>query len=63
MVRDFTQRCLDPLVGGDRFDFVKDLGAVMPLRVVGMLFGIPEDYQQRVQETATGTSAPNAADR
>ena len=50
MVREFTQRCLDPLVGGDRFDFVKDLGAVMPLRVVGMLFGIPEDYQQIVQE-------------
>lgn len=50
MVREFTQRCLDPLVDGDRFDFVKDLGAVMPLRVVGMLFGIPEDYQRRVQE-------------
>ena len=50
MVREFTQRCLDPLVGGDRFDFVKDLGAVMPLRVVSMLFGIPEDYQRRVQE-------------
>ena len=50
MVREFTQKCLDPLVGGDRFDFVKDLGSVMPLRVVGMLFGIPEDYQRRVQE-------------
>lgn len=50
MIRDFTQRCLDPLVGGDRLDFVKDLGAIMPLRVVGMLFGIPEDYQRRVQE-------------
>ena len=49
-VREFTQRCLDPLVGGGRFDFVKDLGAVMPLRVVGMLFGIPEDYQNRFQE-------------
>jgi cytochrome P450 len=49
-IREFTQRCLDPLVSGDRFDFVKDLGAVMPLRVVGMLFGIPEDYQHRVQE-------------
>ena len=49
-IRDFTARCLDPLVGGDRIDFVKDFGAVMPLRVVGMLFGIPEDYQQRVQE-------------
>jgi cytochrome P450 len=50
MIRDFTQKCLDPVVGGDRFDFVKDLGAVMPLRVVSMLFGIPEDYQHLVQE-------------
>lgn len=49
-IRDFTARCLDPLVGGDRFDFVEQLGAVMPLRVVGMLFGIPEDYQRLVQE-------------
>jgi cytochrome P450 len=47
-VREYTARCLDPLVGGDRFDFVKDLGAVMPLRVVSALFGIPEDYQNRV---------------
>ncbi|OBJ34919.1 cytochrome [Mycobacterium colombiense] len=50
MIREFTQRCLDPLVGRDRVDFVKDVGAIMPLRVVGMLFGIPEDYQRRVQE-------------
>ncbi|GAB1811811.1 cytochrome P450 [Mycobacterium sp. MUNTM1] len=50
MIREFTQRCLDPLVGGDRVDFVQDLGAIMPLRVVGMLFGIPEDYQRRVQQ-------------
>jgi cytochrome P450 len=49
-IREFTRKCLDPLIGGDRFDFVKDLGSVMPLRVVGMLFGIPEDYQHRVQE-------------
>ncbi|OBB98535.1 cytochrome P450 [Mycobacterium sp. 852002-40037_SCH5390672] len=50
MIREFTQRCLDPLVEGDRLDFVKDLGAIMPMRVVGMLFGIPQDYQRRVQE-------------
>lgn len=49
-IREFTQKCLDPLVDGDHFDFVKQLGAVMPLRVVGMLFGIPEDYQRLVQE-------------
>ncbi|MCT7660647.1 cytochrome P450 [Mycobacterium deserti] len=49
-VRDFTKKCLDAVVGGDHFDFVEDLGAIMPLRVVGMLFGIPEDYQHRVQQ-------------
>ncbi len=49
-VREFTAQCLDPLTGGERFDFVTQLGAIMPLRVVGMLFGIPEDFQHRVQE-------------
>ena len=29
---------------------MKDLGAVMPLRVVGMLFGIPEHFQKLVQK-------------
>lgn len=50
MVRDFTARCLDPLIGEGEFDFVKQLGSVMPLRVVGMLFGIPEHFQRLVQE-------------
>ena len=49
-VREFTARCLDPLVGGDQFDFVKDLGSVMPLRVIGMLFGIPEHFQDLLVE-------------
>jgi cytochrome P450 len=49
-VREFTARCLDPLVGGDQFDFVKDLGSVMPLRVIGMLFGIPERFQDLALE-------------
>ena len=48
-IREFTARCLDD-VDGDRFDFVTQLGAVMPLRVVGMLFGIPEHFQQLVQQ-------------
>ena len=33
---------LDPLVGAAGFDFVADLGAQMPMRVIGMLLGIPE---------------------
>ena len=35
-------RCLDPLVGAGGFDFIADLGAQMPMRVIGMLLGIPE---------------------
>lgn len=49
-VREFCCRCLDPLVGADRFDFVADLGAVMPMRVIGMLLGIPEADQTAVRD-------------
>lgn len=52
LIREFTARCLDPLVGGDHIDFVKHLGSVMPLRVVGMLFGIPEHFQNVVIDQA-----------
>jgi cytochrome P450 len=52
LIREFTARCLNPLVGGGQIDFVKHLGAVMPLRVVGMLFGIPEHFQNVVIDQA-----------
>jgi cytochrome P450 len=48
-LRDFCASCLDPLVGRGGFDFVADLGAQVPMRVIGMLLGIPEDDQQRVR--------------
>ncbi|MCG5432919.1 cytochrome P450 [Mycobacterium sp. MYCO198283] len=47
-IREFSARCLDPLVGTGRFDFVKDFGAQMPMRVIGMLLGIPEEDQEHV---------------
>ena len=31
-IREFTARCLDPLIGTGRFDFVRDLGAQMPMK-------------------------------
>ena len=49
-VREFCAGCLDPLVGADRFDFVADLGAEMPMRVIGMLLGIPEADQTAVRD-------------
>ncbi|HVN51915.1 MAG TPA: cytochrome P450 [Acidimicrobiales bacterium] len=49
-VRAYCASCLDPLVGQDRFDFVADLGAQMPMRVIGMLLGIPEADQTAVRD-------------
>jgi cytochrome P450 len=50
MIRDFCAKSLDPLVGSGGFDFVADLGAPMPMRVIGMLLGIPEEDQQSVRD-------------
>ena len=49
-VRGYCVKCLDPLVGADRFDFVTDLGAEMPMRVIGMLLGIPDADQPAIRD-------------
>src|SRR2546421_239226 len=51
-IREFCARSLDPLVGSRGFDFIADLGAQMPMRVIGMLFGIPEADQDEIREGA-----------
>jgi cytochrome P450 len=49
-VRAFCAQVLDPLVGSGRFDFVEDLGRFMPMRVIGMLLGIPEQDQVAIRD-------------
>jgi cytochrome P450 len=49
-VREFTVRCLDPLVGAGGFDFIGDLGAQMPMRTIGYLLGIPEEDQEALRD-------------
>ena len=49
-LRDYCVKCLDPLVGTERFDFVTDLGAEMPMRVIGMLLGIPDADQPAIRD-------------
>lgn len=61
-IREFTARCLDPLTGTDKFDFVTDLGAQMPMRVIGMLLGIPEADQRRVTEHGEATLQSDSVD-
>ncbi|MCV7235037.1 cytochrome P450 [Mycobacterium branderi] len=50
LVRDFCSRALDPLRDRDGFDFVADLGAIMPMRTIGYLLGIPEEGQQLIRD-------------
>jgi cytochrome P450 len=49
-VRAYCARALDPFVGARHFDFVHDLAAQMPMRVIGMLLGIPEADQARIRD-------------
>lgn len=54
-IREFCAGCLDPLIDADRFDFVADLGAQMPMRVIGMLLGIPEGDQEAIRDRSNAT--------
>jgi cytochrome P450 len=49
-VREFCARSLDPLVGSGGFDFIRDLGAPMPMRTIGMLLGVPEQDQEAIRD-------------
>ena len=51
-IRQLCADCLDPLVGSDGFDVIADLGAQMPMRVIGMLLGIPEQDQEAIRDNA-----------
>ena len=51
-IREFCARSLDPLVGTGHFDFVRDLGAQMPMRVISMLLGIPDSDQEAIRDMA-----------
>jgi cytochrome P450 len=49
-IRRFCVSCLDPLVGSDGFDIIAELASMMPMRVIGMLLGIPESEQISVRD-------------
>jgi cytochrome P450 len=50
LTRDFCVRALDPLVGTGKFDFIENLGAMVPMRTIGYLLGIPEDSQESIRD-------------
>jgi cytochrome P450 len=49
-IREFCVRCLDPLAGAGRFDLIADVGALVPMWTIGMLFGIPEQDQEFIRD-------------
>jgi cytochrome P450 len=49
-IRAFCARALDPLRDAREFDLIAALGAEMPMRVIGMLLGIPESEQESVRD-------------
>jgi cytochrome P450 len=49
LTRQFCVRALDPLVGSGRFDFIENLGAMVPMRTIGYLLGIPEEGQETIR--------------
>jgi cytochrome P450 len=51
-IREFCAQALEPLAGTGRIDFVADLGAQMPMKVISMLLGIPEDDQEFIRDHA-----------
>src|SRR3954466_3776471 len=61
-IREFCARSLDRLVGSGGFDFVRDLGAEMPMRTIGMLLGIPGQDQEAIPDRLDdGLGVPGGA--
>ncbi|MCT7659282.1 cytochrome P450 [Mycobacterium deserti] len=50
LTRQFCVRALDSLAGASRFDVISDFGALIPMRTIGYLLGIPEQGQQQIRD-------------
>src|SRR3546814_19462374 len=59
-IREFCANALDPFVGSGELDFIEDLGKQMPMRVIGMLLGVPEADQAAVRDGLDAKLRPEA---
>ena len=62
-IRDFCVRTVEGLVGNETFDFVRDFAAEIPMRVIGMLVGIPDEAQARIRDAFHHDMHAGTADR
>jgi cytochrome P450 len=49
-VRQFCADTLDELAGAGRFDFITDIGLQVPMRVIGMVLGVPFEDQEAIRD-------------
>jgi cytochrome P450 len=67
IVRGYCVHALDALVDRDEFDIIGEFGVEVPLRTMGLLFGIPEadqlTYRKRTDEALTTDGTPIAFDQ
>lgn len=52
LTRQYCVRALEPIADSDRFDFIADIGAQIPMRTIGYLLGIPEQNQEAIRDTS-----------
>ncbi len=57
-VRRYCQIELDAIDGATEFDIIEVLAAKMPMRVIGMLLGIPEADQQAMRDQTDQRAPP-----
>lgn len=50
-IRKFCTDSLDKVADAEEFDLIHDLGGKMPMRVIGMLLGIPESDQDSLKHS------------
>jgi cytochrome P450 len=55
-IRKLCAEYLDPHVGGDGFDVVREFAANIPMRVIGELLGVPEEDQLMLRDKADETA-------
>ena len=54
-VREFCATKLEPFLGSEGFDIVRDFGVYVPMRTIGMLLGIPDEDQERIRDLVDQT--------
>ena len=50
LTRQYCVRALDALADASRFDLITDFAALIPMRTIGYLLGIPEEGQQQIRD-------------